>query len=46
LAGAELSDLIDVTVDYPGGGGFTAEPFFIEGIHYRDRTWDTLTSGW
>jgi hypothetical protein len=35
LCNAELSDLIDVTVDYPGGGGFTAEPFFIEGIHYE-----------
>lgn len=35
LCNAEISDLIDVTVDYPGGGGFTAEPFFIEGIHYQ-----------
>ena len=38
LCGAEISDLIDVTIGSAGsaapGGGFVAEPSFIEGIHY------------
>ena len=34
LCGAEISDLLDVTIGSPGGGGFNAEPFFIEGVHY------------
>jgi hypothetical protein len=34
LCGVEISDMIDVTVSLPGGGGFNAEPFFVEGIHY------------
>lgn len=33
LCGAEISDLIDVTVGIAGGGSFNAEPFFIEGMH-------------
>lgn len=35
ICGVEISDLIDVTVTHPGGGGFNAEPFFVEGIHYE-----------
>jgi hypothetical protein len=34
LCNAEISDRVLVTVAFPGGGGFTAEPFFIEGVHY------------
>lgn len=33
LGRADISDQIDITVTSPGGGGFGAEPFFIEGIH-------------
>jgi hypothetical protein len=35
LCGAEISDLLNVTVGSPGGGGFDIEPFFVEGIHYE-----------
>jgi len=34
LCGAEISDLIDVTIGSAGGGGFNADPHFIEGVHY------------
>lgn len=33
LCRADISDLIDVTMSHPGGGGFNAEPHFIDGIH-------------
>jgi len=33
LSQVDISDLVDVTVTGSGGGGFTAEPFFVEGVH-------------
>lgn len=32
LCEADISDQLDITVTSPGGGGFGAEPFYIEGI--------------
>jgi hypothetical protein len=29
----EIGDLVSLTVGSPGGGGFTDEGFFVEGIH-------------
>ena len=49
LCGIELSDLITVTSTHPGGGGFSAVDFFVEGITYditplRGDEWNvTLT---
>lgn len=37
LVGVEISDLLDVTVSSPGGGGFNLEPHFVEGLHYDVR---------
>lgn len=34
LCGVEISDALALTVGFRGGGGFNAEPWFIEGIHY------------
>lgn len=34
---ADISDKLDVTVTSPGGGGFGAEPFFIEGVHEESK---------
>lgn len=39
MCGVEIGDLIDITVTHPGGGGFNAEPFFVEGIHYDAKPW-------
>lgn len=33
LCEVDISDQIDITIASPGGGGFNAEPFFVEGIH-------------
>lgn len=35
LVGVELSDLISLTTTHPGGGGFDADEFYVEGIHYQ-----------
>lgn len=50
LCGVEISDLVNITTTHPGGGGFTAEPYFVEGISYDaapsgdpDRPLITLT---
>lgn len=32
MSKVDISDRIEVTISAPGGGGFTAEPFFVEGI--------------
>ncbi len=32
LGEADIADKVTLTVGHPGGGGFNAEPFFIEGI--------------
>lgn len=36
ICGIDISDVIDVAIGHPGGGGF-AEEFFVEGIHYEIR---------
>jgi hypothetical protein len=33
LSQVDISDTIEVTVATPGGGGFTSERYFVEGIH-------------
>jgi hypothetical protein len=33
LSKIDVSDLIEISVDAPGGGGFNLEPFFVEGVH-------------
>jgi hypothetical protein len=33
ICGAEIGDELYITTTHPGGGGFAAEPYFIEGIH-------------
>ena len=33
LGRVDISDQVDVTVASPGGGGFSAAPFFVEGLH-------------
>jgi hypothetical protein len=47
IAKIDISDQIDFTVAAPGGGGFTAEPFFVEGIHETNMpangTYDDVT---
>ena len=35
LCEVEINDIIRLTVDHPGGGGFAAEDFFVEGITYE-----------
>ncbi len=37
LCESDIADQIDVTISSPGGGGFTATSFFIEGIHEESR---------
>lgn len=34
LTGVEISDVVNITTTHPGGGGFSAEPYFVEGISY------------
>lgn len=34
LCGVEIGDMVNVTTTHPGGGGFSAEPYFVEGISY------------
>jgi hypothetical protein len=37
LCRCEISDLLNLTTAHPGGGGFAAEAFFVEGLHYVIR---------
>jgi hypothetical protein len=37
LSKVDISDLIDVTIEAPGGGGFTDATFFVQGIHEECR---------
>lgn len=37
ICGVEISDTVTVTTTHPGGGGFNAEPYFVEGVHYDAR---------
>ena len=39
LSRIDIADSVEVTVDSPGGGGFTGQTFFVEGIH---ETWRPL----
>lgn len=34
LCNVEIGDLVNITTTHPGGGGFSAEPCFVEGISY------------
>lgn len=34
LQGVELGDYLTLTTTHSWGGGFSAEPFFVEGLHY------------
>lgn len=34
LCGVEIGDVVNVTTTHPGGGGFSAAPYFVEGISY------------
>lgn len=34
MVGAELSDLLTLTTTHPGGGGFTAIDFYMDGLRY------------
>jgi len=31
----DISDVVELTVTNPGGGGFSSEPFYVEGISYE-----------
>jgi hypothetical protein len=42
LARCDISDRVIVTIGSPGGGGFEAEPFFIEGLHEESRPLEGL----
>jgi hypothetical protein len=33
ICGVEIGDQLFVSTTHPGGGGFAAEPYFVEGIH-------------
>lgn len=37
----EISDLLNLTTTHPGGGGFAAEGFFVEGIRYEGHPANT-----
>lgn len=37
ICGVEISDTLAVTTTHPGGGGFSAAPYFVEGVHYEVR---------
>ena len=37
LARIDIADSVEVTIDSPGGGGFTGQTFFVEGIHETSR---------
>lgn len=34
ICNVEISDIVTLTTTHPGGGGFNAEEFFVEGIQY------------
>lgn len=33
LTEVDVSDRVDITVSSPGGGGFTLDPYYVEGVH-------------
>lgn len=35
ICGVEIGDLVNVTTTHPGGGGYSAAPYFVEGISYE-----------
>ena len=37
LSRIDIADRVEVTIDSPGGGGFTGQTFFVEGIHETSR---------
>lgn len=42
LSKIDIADAVNVTVGSPGGGGFNAEPYFVEGIHEQVAPLDAL----
>jgi len=42
LSKIDIADAVNVTVGSPGGGGFNAEPYFVEGIHEQVQPLGTL----
>jgi hypothetical protein len=37
LCRVDISDIVRLTTTHGGGGGFTADDFYVEGIHYQAR---------
>jgi hypothetical protein len=37
MCNCEISDLLTLKTEHPGGGGFTSQEFYVEGIHYTGR---------
>ncbi len=37
MTGVEIGDRVQLTTQHVGGGGFTGEYFFVEGIRYEAR---------
>ncbi len=35
LTKIDISDIVELTTSHPGGGGFAAAPFFVEGLSYE-----------
>lgn len=35
LCNVEIGDVVEITTTHPGGGGLSAEPYFVEGISYQ-----------
>lgn len=35
LTKIDVSDIVELTVTNPGGGGFSTEPYFVEGVSYQ-----------
>lgn len=35
LTKVDISDIVELTTTHPGGGGFSAAPFFVEGVNYQ-----------
>ena len=45
LVGADISDIVNIKVGYPGGTGINADDFYIEGVTMRVRPLQAIESG-
>jgi len=45
ILGVDLNDIVQITTTHPGGGGFSAEPYFVEGISYSAEMLPPATPG-